>query len=192
MASRRFKQLDAQGRSFQIIVLDPPAFAKNKTHYSHAMRAYKRLNAQALKMLPVGGYLLTCSCSYHVHRADFREALMQAAGEARRVVRIVREGGAASDHPILANVPETEYLKGLPAASGREVLTWSSTVAATLLRAGGRGSRVNDQRRPPSPQPLNRIRVEVRIVGYNRDLLHHGLSNQQTVKRITMRKRQRG
>jgi 23S rRNA (cytosine1962-C5)-methyltransferase len=107
------KQLESQGRHFQVIVLDPPAFAKNKTHYSHAMRAYKRLNARALKMLPLGGYLLTCSCSYHVHRADFRETLMQAAGEARRIVRIVREGGAASDHPILANVPETEYLKAL-------------------------------------------------------------------------------
>jgi 23S rRNA (cytosine1962-C5)-methyltransferase len=105
------KQLDGQGRAFQIIVLDPPAFAKNKTHYAHAMRAYKRLNARALKMLGVGGYLLTCSCSFHISRADFRETLMQAAGEARRIVRIVREGSASVDHPIIANVPETEYLK---------------------------------------------------------------------------------
>lgn len=107
------KQLDSQGRGFQVIVLDPPAFAKNKTHFSHALRAYKRLNARALRMLPLGGHLLTCSCSYHVDRAAFREAILQAAGEAGRIVRIVREGGAGPDHPVLANVPETEYLKTL-------------------------------------------------------------------------------
>src|SRR5690606_8203765 len=99
------KQLQAEGRRFEIIVLDPPAFAKNKTHFQHAMRAYKRLNVRALKMLPAGGYLLTCSCSYHVNRQDFRAAVMQAAGEARRIVRVVREGGAGADHPMLANVP---------------------------------------------------------------------------------------
>jgi 23S rRNA (cytosine1962-C5)-methyltransferase len=105
------KQLEAQGRKFHVIVLDPPAFAKNKTHFAHAVRAYKRLNQRALKMLGVGGHLLTCSCSYHVDRQAFRGALLEAAHEARRVVRIVREAGAAADHPVLANVPETEYLK---------------------------------------------------------------------------------
>jgi 23S rRNA (cytosine1962-C5)-methyltransferase len=77
------------------------------------VRAYKRLNARALKMLPVGGRLLTCSCSFHVGRPAFREALRDAAHEARRIVRIVHEAGAARDHPILANAPETEYLKAL-------------------------------------------------------------------------------
>ncbi len=107
------KELDTQGRKFQVIVLDPPAFAKNKTHFTHAVRAYKRLNQRALKMLPVGGYLLTCSCSYHVDRAAFRGAILEAAREARRVVRIVQESGAGPDHPVLANVPETEYLKAV-------------------------------------------------------------------------------
>jgi 23S rRNA (cytosine1962-C5)-methyltransferase len=107
------KQLDAQGRKFQVIVLDPPAFAKNKTHFAHAVRAYKRLNQRGLKMLPVGGYLLTCSCSFHVGRQAFRGALLEAAREARRIVRIVHEAGAGADHPVLANVPETEYLKAV-------------------------------------------------------------------------------
>ena len=107
------KQLDAERRRFDFVVLDPPAFAKNKTHVDHAMRGYKRLNARALKLLPVGGRLLTCSCSYHVHRRLFREAIMQAAGEARCIVRIEAETGAGRDHPVLANVPETDYLKSL-------------------------------------------------------------------------------
>lgn len=107
------KQLDAAGRKFQVIVLDPPAFAKNKTHFQHAVRAYKRLNSRALGLLPIGGHLLTCSCSFHVDRAAFRAALMQAAGEAGRIVRVIHESGAGPDHPILANVPETEYLKAV-------------------------------------------------------------------------------
>jgi 23S rRNA (cytosine1962-C5)-methyltransferase len=107
------KLLEANSRKFDCIVLDPPAFAKNKTHFQHALRAYKRLNARALKLLPLGGFLLTCSCSYHVDRASFRIALMQAGGEAGRIVRIVHESGAGPDHPVLANVPETEYLKAV-------------------------------------------------------------------------------
>jgi 23S rRNA (cytosine1962-C5)-methyltransferase len=112
-ALEMLKQLDHEHRKFDIIVLDPPAFAKNKTHVDHALRGYRKLNQRAFKLLGVGGHLLTCSCSYHVHRRLFRDAVMQAAGEARCVARIEAEGGAGQDHPVLLNVPETEYLKSL-------------------------------------------------------------------------------
>jgi 23S rRNA (cytosine1962-C5)-methyltransferase len=107
------KQFEHEHRKFDVIVLDPPAFAKNKTHVDHALHGYRKLNQRALRLLGVGGHLLTCSCSFHVHRRLFREAVMQAAGEARCIARIVDEGGAGQDHPVLLNVPETEYLKSL-------------------------------------------------------------------------------
>jgi 23S rRNA (cytosine1962-C5)-methyltransferase len=112
-ALETLKQLEHEHRKYDVIVLDPPAFAKNKTHVDHALRGYRKLNRQAFKLLNVGGHLLSCSCSYHVHRRLFRDAMMQAAGEARCVARIVAEGVAGKDHPVLLNVPETEYLKSL-------------------------------------------------------------------------------
>jgi 23S rRNA (cytosine1962-C5)-methyltransferase len=107
------RQFESEGKKFDGIVLDPPAFAKSKAHVEGASRGYKEINLRALKMLPVGGFLLTCSCSYHVHRAEFRKTVMKAAGEARRLVRVVAEGMAGPDHPVLLNVPETDYLKSL-------------------------------------------------------------------------------
>ena len=120
----------------------PPAFAKNKTHYSHAMRAYKRLNARALKMLPVGGYLLTCSCSYHVHRADFREApdagrRRSAAGRADRPRRGRGERPSRAGQRAGDGVPQ-----GLPAGGGRDSSDRGQAPSLPLLLAPpGRGSR---------------------------------------------------
>jgi 23S rRNA (cytosine1962-C5)-methyltransferase len=99
------------GTVYDTIVLDPPAFAKSKRAVEGALRGYRELNLRALKMLRPGGRLLTCSCSHHVSLADFMETLRAAAGDARRRVRLLEVRGAAADHPVVMNIPETEYLK---------------------------------------------------------------------------------
>jgi 23S rRNA (cytosine1962-C5)-methyltransferase len=99
------------GTVYDTIVLDPPAFAKTKRAVEGALRGYRELNLRALKMLRPGGRLITCSCSHHVSLGGFMETLRAAAGDARRRVRLVEVRGAAADHPVVLNVPETEYLK---------------------------------------------------------------------------------
>jgi 23S rRNA (cytosine1962-C5)-methyltransferase len=98
---------------FDTIVLDPPAFAKSKRAVEGALRGYKELNLRALKMLRPGGVLVTCSCSHHVGWADLEGAVAAAAVDAHRRVRILERRGAALDHPVVLNLPETEYLKCL-------------------------------------------------------------------------------
>jgi 23S rRNA (cytosine1962-C5)-methyltransferase len=105
------KDYSASGERYDTIVLDPPAFAKTKRDLDAALRGYKELNLRALKMLRPGGILVTCSCSYHVSRADFLEMLAGAARDAHRTLRLAEVRGQAKDHPILLNVPETAYLK---------------------------------------------------------------------------------
>jgi 23S rRNA (cytosine1962-C5)-methyltransferase len=105
------KDYDSSGQRYHTIVLDPPAFAKNKRDLDAAMRGYKELNLRALKMLQPGGALVTCSCSYHVSQADFLEMLRSAALDAHRTVRLAQVRGQAQDHPVLLNIPETAYLK---------------------------------------------------------------------------------
>lgn len=99
------------GTQYGTIVLDPPAFAKTKRAVEGALRGYRELNLRALKMLRPGGRLVTCSCSHHVSLGDFMETLRAAAGDARRRVRVLEVRGAAADHPVVLNIPETEYLK---------------------------------------------------------------------------------
>ncbi|MDR3724938.1 MAG: class I SAM-dependent rRNA methyltransferase [Terracidiphilus sp.] len=99
------------GESFDAIVLDPPAFAKTKRAVEGALRGYKELNLRALKMIRPGGLLVTCSCSYHVGWNDLTEAVASAAADAGRRVRLLERRGAALDHPVVLNLPETEYLK---------------------------------------------------------------------------------
>ncbi len=103
----------AAARDWDLIVLDPPAFAKSKRAVEGALRGYKELNLRALRMLRTGGLLLTCSCSHHVHWSDLESTLASAAIDAHRRVRILERRGAAIDHPVLLNLPETEYLKCL-------------------------------------------------------------------------------
>jgi len=103
------------GRQYDTIVLDPPAFAKNKSSLATALRGYKELNLRALKMLRPGGVLVTCSCSYHVGATEFLELVAEAARDAHRSLRILESRTQAKDHPILGNVPETAYLKYLMA-----------------------------------------------------------------------------
>ncbi|HEY1804247.1 MAG TPA: class I SAM-dependent rRNA methyltransferase [Terracidiphilus sp.] len=98
---------------FDAIVLDPPAFAKSKRAVEGALRGYKELNLRALKMLGPGGLLVTCSCSHHVSWTDLEGAVASAAADASRRARLLERRGAAPDHPIVLNLPETEYLKCL-------------------------------------------------------------------------------
>jgi 23S rRNA (cytosine1962-C5)-methyltransferase len=101
------------GEKFDTIVLDPPAFAKTKRAVEGALRGYKELNLRALKMLRPGGLLVTCSCSHHVGWTDLEAAVSSAAADASRRVRLLERRGAAPDHPVVLNLPETEYLKAL-------------------------------------------------------------------------------
>ncbi len=99
------------GERFDTVVLDPPAFAKSKRATEGAMRGYKELNLQAMRLLAPGGTLVTCSCSHHVGLEDFREVLREAAADARRRVQLLETRGAAPDHPAVLTLPETSYLK---------------------------------------------------------------------------------
>jgi 23S rRNA (cytosine1962-C5)-methyltransferase len=101
------------GETFDAIVLDPPAFAKSKRAVEGALRGYKELNLRALKMMRPGGMLVTCSCSHHVGWADLEAAVASAAADAQRRVRLRERRGAAPDHPVILNLPQTEYLKCL-------------------------------------------------------------------------------
>jgi 23S rRNA (cytosine1962-C5)-methyltransferase len=101
------------GERFDAIVLDPPAFAKSKRAVEGALRGYKELNLRALRMLNPGGLLITCSCSHHVSWVDLEGAVASAAADASRRVRLLERRGAAPDHPVVLNLPETEYLKCL-------------------------------------------------------------------------------
>lgn len=101
------------GEKFETIVLDPPAFAKSRRAVESAMRGYKEMNLRALKMLPAGGTLVTCSCSHHVSLADFHAVVAAAASDTRKRVRLLEIRGAAFDHPAILTIPETQYLKCL-------------------------------------------------------------------------------
>ncbi len=107
------KAADLEKQRFDTIVLDPPAFARQKSKLEAAWRGYKELNLRALKILNPGGFLLTCSCSHHVSEADFLEIIAEAALDAHRTVSVVERRTQSRDHPILLTVPETHYLKCL-------------------------------------------------------------------------------
>jgi 23S rRNA (cytosine1962-C5)-methyltransferase len=103
----------ANVRNCDLIVLDPPAFAKSRRAVEGALRGYKELNLRALQLLKPGGLLITCSCSHHVSLADLESAVASAAVDAHRRVTLLERRGAALDHPVLLSLPETEYLKCL-------------------------------------------------------------------------------
>lgn len=107
------KEYDEADRQFQMVILDPPAFAKNRDSVEAAQRGYKEINLRALKILKPGGFLLTCSCSYHIQEALFLQIVAEAANDARRNVVVVERRTQAQDHPILLTMPETHYLKCL-------------------------------------------------------------------------------
>ncbi|HZF40720.1 MAG TPA: class I SAM-dependent rRNA methyltransferase [Blastocatellia bacterium] len=105
------RDYDDAGERFDTIVLDPPAFAKNRGAVEAALRGYKEINLRALRLLNPGGVLITCSCSYHVGEELFLETIADAARDAGRAVQIVEKRAQSRDHPILLTVPETHYLK---------------------------------------------------------------------------------
>lgn len=105
------RELESAGERFDVIVLDPPAFAKNRASLKSALRGYKEINLRALKLLHAGGVLVTCTCSYHVSEELFLEILGGAAFDAHRRVQIIEKRMQAMDHPVLLGMPETHYLK---------------------------------------------------------------------------------
>jgi 23S rRNA (cytosine1962-C5)-methyltransferase len=107
-----FLRREGEGKgAYDFIVLDPPAFAKSKAKVKEALRAYREINAHAMRVLREGGLLATSSCSYHIDRGSFLEMLRAAARDAGRQVRLIEMRSQARDHPILLSMPETEYLK---------------------------------------------------------------------------------
>lgn len=107
------RKLEAAKEEFDLIILDPPAFAKNKGALEGAVRGYKEINLRALRMIPEGGFLITCSCSYHMNPDLFRAVVHDAALDARRRLRLVEERAQAPDHPIVMGYDESHYLKCL-------------------------------------------------------------------------------
>jgi 23S rRNA (cytosine1962-C5)-methyltransferase len=105
------RDFESAGEKFDTIILDPPAFAKNRAAVKSAVRGYKEINLRALKLLNPNGVLISCSCSYHMQQEMFLEIIREAALDAHRRVQIVEVRGQSSDHPVLMGVPETHYLK---------------------------------------------------------------------------------
>jgi 23S rRNA (cytosine1962-C5)-methyltransferase len=109
----QLRELEIAGARFDLVVLDPPAFAKNRAALERAVAGYKEINLRALRVLVPGGHLVTCSCSYHVDEPLLLRIVAAAAQDARAVVALVEKRLQAADHPVLVNVPETYYLKCL-------------------------------------------------------------------------------
>ena len=105
------RELERRGERFDTIVLDPPAFARNRAAVGKALSGYKEINLRALKILAPGGYLVTCSCSYNVSEAAFADVIASAAVDAHAEVVVVEKRMQGRDHPVLMTVPETYYLK---------------------------------------------------------------------------------
>jgi 23S rRNA (cytosine1962-C5)-methyltransferase len=99
------------GRKYDFIVLDPPAFVKNRLKIREALRGYREINSLAMHLLKEGGILATSSCSYHVDRATFLDMLRDSARDSHRQFRLVDYRSQGRDHPVLLSMPETEYLK---------------------------------------------------------------------------------
>jgi len=107
------REQDARGARYDVVILDPPAFAKSRQSIESAARGYKEINLRAMRILREGGFLVTASCSYHMSPERFRDTVLDAAVDAHKVLRVVRESRAASDHPQNAGAPEQHYLKFL-------------------------------------------------------------------------------
>ena len=106
------RQYDRERRRFDIIVVDPPAFAKSKSALPQAIRGYKEVNLRAMRLLAAGGVLLSASCSFHLRRADFHAMLEDAARDSGRRLVLTHLLGQGPDHPEVVTIPETGYLKG--------------------------------------------------------------------------------
>jgi len=107
------RQLERDKVQTDMIVLDPPAFTKNRASREGAVRGYNEINRVALGLLKPGGILITCSCSHHLDATEFRDIVRTAGRDAGRTLRLVEQRGQPADHPVLMEAPESEYLKCL-------------------------------------------------------------------------------
>jgi 23S rRNA (cytosine1962-C5)-methyltransferase len=112
-APETMSSLQQQGSSFDVVILDPPAFVQRKKDLKKGITAYRRINELGLKLLNPGGLLVSASCSMHLSRADLMAAIQQAAVRAGCQLRVVEQGAQGPDHPIHPAIPETEYLKAV-------------------------------------------------------------------------------
>jgi 23S rRNA (cytosine1962-C5)-methyltransferase len=110
-AFEEMRHLVKVGRQYDLVILDPPAFARSKQAVPSALAGYKDINLLGLKLLKPDGFLVTCSCSHPVSEADLWNSIRLAARDARRDIRLIEQRGQSADHPILAGMPETRYLK---------------------------------------------------------------------------------
>ncbi|HEY0303526.1 MAG TPA: class I SAM-dependent rRNA methyltransferase, partial [Longimicrobiales bacterium] len=106
------REQDEAGEEYDVVVVDPPAFAKRRDAVQKALRGYKEINLRAMRLLKPGGYLCSFSCSFHISTSLFREMLESAAADAGRPLRWIEARGQASDHPEIVQIPESIYLKG--------------------------------------------------------------------------------
>ena len=105
------RRLEKTGERYDMVVLDPPAFAKNKASVPNALAGYKEINLRAMRLLAPGGYLVSCSCSYNVQEDMFAEVLHEASVDSHTPVTVVEKRTQGRDHPVLVGAPETHYLK---------------------------------------------------------------------------------
>ena len=115
----KLREYKAQGEKFDVIVLDPPAFAKSSDSVVGALKGYKDINVLALKLINDGGIIVTSSCSHFISQQQFLNMLSQAAADAQKVVQVLEERTQSVDHPILLSAKETAYLKFIIARVGR-------------------------------------------------------------------------
>lgn len=115
IAHNVFDFLKHASPEYDLIILDPPSFTRNKKTLSDAMRGYKEIHLRSLKLLEKGGILSTYCCSHHASRELFQANLVEAAVDAKKSLRLVMNHGQRPDHPVLLSLPETEYLKGITA-----------------------------------------------------------------------------
>jgi len=110
-AFEELRRIERVGDRFDLVVLDPPSFARTKQAVPQALAGYKQINIRALRLVGPEGFLVSCSCSHHVSEEQFWSMLQDAARDAKRQLRLVERRSQARDHPILAAMPETRYLK---------------------------------------------------------------------------------
>jgi len=114
------KQLAADGRRFELVIVDPPALIKRKKDHEEGLSLYSRLNRAALNLLTPGGFLVSCSCSYHLEPAELQRLLLRESRASGRRLQILEQGGQGPDHPVHPAIPETRYLKAYFCAAAQE------------------------------------------------------------------------
>lgn len=112
-AFERLRSLGTERRRFGVIIMDPPAFVKSRKTIAEGAKGYFTINRRAMELLEPGGFLISCSCSYHMGREQFRDILTQAARQAKREVCLISSYGQGPDHPVPLAFPEADYLKCL-------------------------------------------------------------------------------